>query len=652
MSGPATTHIPGAQGQFHTGTGHFFSIGTALFKDSKGRDPRAVARDELLHLHQRYVHPPGFGRARTILDTERTVLLDGAPGNGRNAAARMLLYELRNRAQTFRELLANEEEDATSRLPLDGIGDGDLLLLDLSSVDERLWREVHGELSALRETVCRQAAHLVIVLPHSRVERLRNELDAYRCAIARPRETQVVRRHLRLEGIPAANMLQFPSALNEFLSSDRMLGEIAAFSRLIISARDSGQVPGGFSEWCEHAQRAADDWGKDVAQLVTDIRTGPERALILATAMLHGSHADVVERGAAALLRTTKYPEDDTPLLERAHLPERFEKISVTRAADGTVRFGKVDFDKAVRRHFWDHVPGLRENLRDWTIATAAKPELPDFECDRLVARFSRECLRTGHVPALETLVLQCASAPTGSAQLRAAAYALEHGLNDAQHARSFRRFIYEWSRKTGLSRGLVQVLVLVCAEVMSVRHPDQAVTRLLHLARREQGGTAARDALLDLVRSDHRLHRRMLDRLARDVPQGAWPVDTDLFLDLTDPVLLTSAGPGSRPRLTDRGLRRGLTMCWNALFKRLPHHLWEEQVRRWFTTASENEEHADLLLDVLVNAAERRGGTLARLYVIARHWVQPPNPVPGSRDTLVTRLFQKINAAQGLRAA
>lgn len=88
-----------------------------------------------------------MGIARCVLDRSNTVILHGAPGSGRTAAASVLLYEVHQGAGIFRELLPGEEEGALTDPGLVGVGDR--LLLNLAEADVSQWAQTRRDLSAL-----------------------------------------------------------------------------------------------------------------------------------------------------------------------------------------------------------------------------------------------------------------------------------------------------------------------------------------------------------------------------------------------------------------------------------------------------------------------------------------------------------------------
>ncbi|MEV6568566.1 hypothetical protein [Streptomyces kronopolitis] len=646
------TRVNSPGGSVHAGQGdiyNFHSCTTGSFaQQTAGRSPRRIADDQLRLLRQRFVDPAGMGEARGLLVEHSTVILDGPPGSGRSAAARVLLYELHQSTGIFRELLPGDKEEvALTDAGL--VGPGDRLLLDLGEADMAGWRKYRRDLSALRKAVQEQHAHLVVVMPRDGT--LESDLQPYRAEISCPPAQEVFRRHLRFHQIPHEEYLQSAPASAEFLDAPRSMEEIADFADRVRRARGAHRTPDDFAGWCEQARDARKTWKDEVAGLVAERCTAPQRALLCTTAMLHGAHADVIHHASALLLRTLKTPRDTAHLLEGKDLAERLTEISASAGPDGCVRFDRLGFDAAVRVHFWDHMPDLRPLLSAWADRTA---ELVDRHLTEdlrreLVRRLADQYLRTGKWRELAALADKWGTGPAHPVRPEAAIHALSCGLESKQYGGNFRELIYTWCRDKQLAGDLAYALLRVCTEVIAPTHPDQAMVRLRHLARREHGGaTPALDALCDLVATSSRLRRRMLDRLTRH--SSAPAADARLFLRICDPVPLTDPGGSPRALLDENYMQGCVTTGWRAVLVHLPQAHWHPYAKRWLHTASDAGDRRDLLLDLLVDAADRDGTSLAALYAVAR--AAEPTTSSGSAHGVTTtdRLLQKISAAQGLR--
>ena len=364
-----STWVTSTSGVLHNGTGDLY-VTLGADQARSGRPSfRRVADDQLAWLRRVLVAPAGMGNARLQLTGTGTVILDGAPGSGRTSAARVLLREHHKDIGAFRELLPGEEGE----LPLTDpelVGAGDRLLLDMSAVDAEAWAAARADLSALRKAVREQHAHLAVVMPHGGI--LDSDLQQYRVEIQQPCRERVLRRHLRMHGVPSEQYLRPDATVTEFVREQRPLREIADFADLVRRAREAAAWDEGFAQWCITAHKSRADRRGEVATLVATLGDSPQRALLITVAMLHGAHADVIHRATQLLLATVGSPPDDVPLLQRKDLAERLVEIHAGTGPDGHVRFGELDQDAAVRAHFWDHMPDLRQHLGTWAARSVA----------------------------------------------------------------------------------------------------------------------------------------------------------------------------------------------------------------------------------------------------------------------------------------
>ncbi|MFE7974278.1 hypothetical protein [Streptomyces shenzhenensis] len=625
------------------GTGDIY-VG-AQFQDSGRPAFRRLADDQLSWLRRVLVAPVGMGKARSLLADTGTVILDGPRGSGRTSAARVLLREYHQDSGFFRELLPDEEDE----LPLQDpalVENGDQLLLDLSAVGDQQWATARNGLSALRRAVHEQHAHLVVVMPRDGI--LDPDLQNYRVRLGWPGGEQVLRRHLRVHGLPYEQYLQPDATVAEFLSERRPMREIANFADLVRRAREAARPGEGFTQWCAAARRAWNDRRKDAAELVAGLSEAPQRALLITVAMLHGAHADVIHRAADLLLRTLDSPLVGLPLLQHKDLAARLTEISADTGPDGHVRFTELDWDSAVRAHFWDHMPDLRPHLGTWAARAVElnDPHITPAVRDGLVAHIAGQYLRTGRGDGLASLAESWSSTTASRARLEAAVHALTCGLDDPAHGRAFRERIYQWCAHRRLRGEFAQVLVQICSGVLASSHPDQALLRLYYLARREHPARALQ-ALCELVAGS----RRLLDRLARSV---LLPPDLHIFLQACDPVPLTDPSGSAHALVEENGVQDSLTTCWRAVLAELPPVTWQPSAERWFHRAGDDTGHrGELLLDLLVGAAERcqdrRGTVFAALYASARKSERTAPGGPARAGETTAMLLQKITAAQGL---
>ncbi|MEO3810228.1 hypothetical protein ABGB17_14600 [Sphaerisporangium sp. B11E5] len=642
---------PHSQNHMGSGSQHNTFI-YATLTDKKGTPFRRYAGGYLRWLLARFVPPLRLGDARELLASQGAVLLYGQPGSGRLAAAQILLYELRSGEDTFDEMQLNNDENGEF-LGTEGISDDGLLLLDLSEVDEQLWERAQEKLHSVWAAVRRHRSRMVVVLPYKTAARLTSGLEPIRVEITRPPGREVLWRYLRHDGIPADAIQEPGPDTAEFLDGTPRMEDIAQFAKLVVRAREKAGGKGDLAGWCREAHTALHGREDLVASRLRQLRDGPSRALLLATAMLHGTHADVIHEATAMLLRELKHPGGDVPPLEHKDLNQRFRAIGAERDGQGKVFFKDLGYDAAVRRYIWTHMPDLRTGITDWVGKAARSTGLDKYSRDELVGRFTELCL---HERYWEMLVGQVerwtASGPANSAGPRAAAQALTGALQDQRQGWFFRRRIYEWSTRADPSPALAEVIISMCTEVMAVRHPYEAVVRLHHLARRERS-TRAHGELAKLVREDRRLMRLMLDRLTFQFNgSNNYRADPGIFLYLADPEVLSDQGNRARSLLAIRFVRDQVTTCWTAVFTKWSEDGWIPSVRRWLLTAGHDGAHRDVLLDILVDAAVHRADIHARLYVMAGEVERslPTAQEPGAR--LRDRVVHRIYAVQGVKTA
>ncbi|MFE1296712.1 hypothetical protein ACFW6K_34960 [Streptomyces sp. NPDC058733] len=595
--------------------------------------------DLLAQLRRRFDYPTGFDDARRTLAQFHTVLVDGDPGNGRSAAARILLFEYRDLRSTLREVAA-EDDEGDVRLDTRTHDEPEGLLLDLSDADLDTWHALHDDLPGLHHSVRTSRSRLVVVLPaRLPASALHPDLARLRAVISRPDARLVLRGAFLDAGFEGVREL--PEDVEHFLGRIPPLQQVVRLAWLVRTEAAAGRSP-RFADWCRAAVEVLTRRPEDVARHVVGLKGGRPRALLLATAMLHGARSDAVYEACEALLATVEHPADERPLLDREDLSARFTEIKATHDRQGRVTFAETDYDIAIRTHFWNHMPGLRAQLATWVGRAVALDSLAPTDRALLAERFTEQTLRTSGPHHLLGLVRKWAD-HTDPRVRPAAAHALAYGSLHPEHGRAFRRELLMWGTSS-LSAARAEVLTAACSGEFASRFPEQAMVRLHHVARHPRYGGEAERRLIDLVVGDHRLHRRMLERLARGLAK-ALSTDVRLFTVLASPRHLTVLRTGTQARphalLDERGVRAGLIDCWAALFGNVPLAEWHDLPHQWFAAAGHVAPHRrDQLLDILVSGCRGQPLHLARLYQLAFHHRVAP------------LLRHKVDAAQGLRSS
>ncbi|MEU1941956.1 hypothetical protein ABZ554_05780 [Streptomyces sp. NPDC020125] len=625
---------PGPQNVFY-GAGSEWMI-------RKGVESLRIFREDRMRLADRFVPPVGYRVAADRLEKPGSVVLvEAPPGSGRRAAAIMLLHELgedegaNDEAVRFEELPATDKDEA----PL-APGEGDRFLLDLSGiVDEEAYANAQRHLAVRRSQVQEAGAHMVVVLPSGMEHAHATDLEPPTVTLGRPRGVAVVTRYLRMDRM-TFRPADLGSADLQRLYDRSPMRELARLAGLVRAARDSGRFGADFAGWLDQALHAVTDRAGEVGRQVATVRTTPERALLLATAVFEEARADTVYEAWHGLMRTVRHEEEATTELARTDFRERLAALEIERDPDGRLRFGRLAYADAVRTYFWVNFPGTRDDLRDWIGHAAGLRGLTTDDRVNVVVRFGERSLAVGRPDHLFDLVVRWANSATGMSCDPRAVAALELGLSHERFGGWFRRRMYECARSGPLSDGLVRVLTVACRQSLGATHPNQAMVRLHYLAvRKGEAAREAREALLDLGGRDRRLYRLLIDRLrdrTRRQPRGAEP-----HLRLLTELLRSDRAPDPPPW-------PDLFLAWETVFSQPPTELWKPMVSSWLTAAA-GDSTREMALGVMVGATRGRAAALHRLYAIACDWAGTARRP--SRAAAVAALFwQHIDHAQYAR--
>ncbi|THA29573.1 hypothetical protein E6R18_23525 [Streptomyces sp. A1277] len=627
------------RGPVNNGEGHqyvFYGAGPDWLR-RKGVESLRIVREDRVRLADRFAPPGGYRAAAERLEKPGSVvLLDAPPGSGRRAAAIMLLHELGEDGGTdevearFEELPATDtDEDAP--VP----GESDRFLLDLSGItDEDAYAKARHRLAVSRSRVQRAGAHMVVVLPSGMGHAHAPDLEPDTVKLRRPRGVAVITRHLRV-----ARMDFRPSDLRsaglQHLCDRSPMRELARLAGLVRDARDSGRFGADFAGWLDQAMHAVTDRADEVGRQVGDVRTAPERALLLAAAVFEGARADTVYEAWHGLMRAVRHEEETTTELARTDFGERLADLEIERDAEGRLHFRPLAYAEAVRTYFWANFPGLRDDLRDWIAQATGFGGLTIDDRLNVVIRFGEQSLTVGRPDHLFDLVVRWADGVTGAACDPRAVAALELGLSHERLGGWFRRRMYECARSGSLSDGLVRVLTAACRQNLAATYPDQALVRLHYLAARQgEAAREAREALLDLGSSDPELYRLLIGRL-RNRTCGERRGATAHLQLLTE--LLGSDWAPDPPPWPE--LFRG----WETVFSGPPTDRWAPLVTSWLTSVAQDGTR-DMALGVMVGATHGRATALHRLYAIACDWAAARRDPP--RAAVADRFWRHIDQA------
>jgi len=499
-----------------------------------------------------FVEPQGWDTAVSILRRRRIVLIRAEPGSGGRTAAIRLLGTDDGGSGPIHELSVHQDEPGEHAVDRDDVLENDRLLLDLTLIGDDRVGAIYSDLVEFSATVLVRNATLVVVLPERR-SHLHPELSHLLTRVGRPDGTAVFHRHLAAyEGDHALPEPVQPELLHVL---DRgSMQDIAHLAELVGEARDQPDSGTTFAQWLGRALTAHAERSGEVAALVAGL-SGRCRALLLASALLEGSSADEVFEAERSLIRALDYPVVEAHQFEEPDLRTRFDEIGVEVERDSRVRFRKLNYAEAVRRHFWTNFPGLRDGFGLWVVDWGRRRTSADDRAEDVVERFLDACLHVNRSSDVVRAVDAWASG--GPPQVALALTALELGLADIREGWVFRRRCYWWSVNHSLPAPLAHVVIAACVDVIAPNHPQQAIVRLHHAAkhRDDDVAKAAQSALLALS-EDRRVLRRLLTRLVEpersDLRQ---PRDRALFLAAADPARLLMRSSDGVPLLAEVGL-------------------------------------------------------------------------------------------------
>jgi TIR domain len=598
--------------------------------------PPAQARlqqiELLRRLEKQFVRPRGFVEAASALAHWRIVILDGPPGVGRTMAAKMLLLQSwSGRGQIHWLPNRRPSEDNLTWVDPDAVGPDDLVWVDLSKAETSVWDDIKLELPTLYARVIKRNARLVVIQPHGKEppSEFRQSYQEIKSTSA----VQVFDHLLRIGGIPRDAGCPLPGFLDFTPAAER----IRQFVDYTLDARKQVDGRGSLADWIAIAEERAFPSEAHVTDALAKLSGSSQRALLLATAMLHGAHADVVNRAAIELLNNLDEPAD--PALMASPLSERLADIGATADPLRHLHFDRRGYEFAVRAFFWRHFPELHDAMASWVRVVIDSADLSDTERTDLVSSFTEQCLERRYQHYWTGLISHLTESPTGQRGTTAASAVLRRGLRDERSAAAFRRQIYDWSHSGQLSIGLAGALVEACAE-MADSYPEQAVVRLHHVTRHYPGHDDARATLAGLACSDPWLLRYYLARLGGTGSAKARQADADLFLDISDARLFTTRWPGSK-LIAQHQIRGQLAAAWGLAVTHLEYQDWAGAARDWLRCAAEDEANRSVLLDVLVDGASQHAAILAKLFGTAHR--------AEFRDVISGPLLSKISVAQGL---
>jgi hypothetical protein len=565
-----------------------------------------------------YVRPPGWEEASRVLAETGILLLGAEPGTGARTAAISLLGGFQQDSEPIHELGPQRDGPASMVLdPHDVVAD-ERLLLDLSTVGGQQVRDLMAELPTFGKGVQVRGGLLVVVVPAGDEHLLAPELGPWTASVGRPDGGSVFEAHLHTHDVSG----EYPNPpwpqLNVLLQRGTM-AEIACLARTVRAAQDlAGERD--LAYLIEAALTTRAEAGDEVAALVARQPNACFRSLLLASAMLEGRAVENVLAAQRELIRILDVATEIEHEFEKFDLAHRFRGVEAEVDGDATVRFPRLGYAEAVRRHFWSNYPGLRENLQRWVVECDSRIAGPGDVGDEFVRRFTDACFSARRPDDVVAAINSWALGST--AQVTLAASALAYGLEDARTRWWFHRQCERWASTRTLRPQIAELVIAACVGNIAPNHPGEAVVRLHQLCRNHDSRVveAAGSALFSLA-DDRRALRRLLARLTT-FPHGRidhHKIDRDLFLAVARPTALAVGGDDTEALIADPGVRDDLIMGWRAILGLRRQTADEECVYEWFDAHTVDQGYR--YLDVLIAACGGAFSRAATLRRMGRKW-------------------------------
>ncbi|GAB3472716.1 hypothetical protein GCM10027440_00160 [Nocardiopsis coralliicola] len=591
-----------------------------------------------------FVKPPGFSRILSGDEAPAALLISGPRGSGRRGAAMRWLSEFGAPEKGIRTL---PDADRPPLLDGEAISEGELLYLDATLSDGTRATALLRELPRFAAEVAERGGRIAVVLEPQQAIDLEVRAEADAVAVRRPDTGAVLRSYLGYLRITAGPREFAAAGITDWLAA----AGVEETVQLAYHARDASlaeEGTGTVADWLATAHRAAGDWREDVAGWLDSQPAPQDRAVLLAAAVFENATAEQVAAAAEGLAEATAVPEEEGSPLERLGFAGRLKRLGAVIREDRRVEFERFGYGEAVLTRFWDEYPWLHEVFEKWISRILEKERIHLRDRLRAAERFAEQCLRVRRHGPLLTLARRWSNGPLWTAEL--ALELLRCGLRDERAAPAVRRWLYDTAKEESLPASCIRVVTAVSYGVLADTHPNQAIVRLHHAARRGGAGPEPRQAageaalrLADLARESSSLRsgvlRRFADRFAAG-PGKYWDADASILWGVVDPAVLTSSGGFPLTAAEGGDLRTCLAAVWRRDRAEVRPH-----ARRWleFWTGG---PHRTTTVSLITGAAAD-AGRLDALYAETRTWLAETadGDARGSRQVIARQVRSEIDA-------
>lgn len=544
------------------------------------------------------------------LETERSVLLAGPAGCGRETTA----------IAAFRELVPGIP---VRRLSIDAEDSEEIRANGACGYLVRAADEEPDRLRACLDAAAAAGGYVAVIGDER--ERRRLGLRLACIDVEPPSAFAVYRRRLAVRGLHDwASWEEARSLLAGVRPGDaRRLADIV--EEIHRTGGDAGDAVRAYGRWTEELR----EW----------FRTNPapqDRALLVSAATLEPATEIDVYGAALALARRLRIEVNGSGL---AWFPATGVRGLLRADGErGRIVFRRPDFARSVLRHVWEDYPLVRPDLLAWLTELVLDPATSD-EPRNTIAEIFADLTAEHDLPGK---LVDAARSWAEAGQADAAYIALARTCLHARIGGRIRTQLYEWSRNTYLSQTLKLAIARVC-EPLGQTHPSIALTRLKHLATR--GNPQVRSqvvrAALGLAHSGHagRVRAAVIDWCGGGPRESLSPAQrrrrtrtgAEIFL-----ALAAEAGAHGLPALLYEVDAETCVPAWRAAMEAVPALGWEEAAVFWLDAALARPEVRDGIVRMFVGAARPAPEAMIAL---VRGWAAGDGARRGIRDAIVLGL-------------
>jgi hypothetical protein len=437
----------------------------------------ALDANEMRRVRDSYVKTPEFGMAQAVLANESAIALIGQPGCGRRTTGIVLLADLGITPKTV--MLDPESFDRQ----LD-VAPGHGYLLNLDEDHDQLTAKAGAWIHDLVVRLRAMNSRLIVRAREHSWRALGLSEDALRTVrVTPPPAVTVFQFHL-------ASITSGPVA-DAWAQHESILGALAVAApadgvRLARIVAETAAVTAPGEQCVDQVIAEYSNWAAELAEWFRqtsrsdDSDVGYARALLLAAAALEGAPAATVFVAADRLANLVGLERQSGGALVGPDVRELVQSIHA-ELRDRSIRFPRPAYGQSVLDHVWDQRPHLQSKLREWFTGI---PNQREEGSERAAQALTGLAIRQREASLVCEAAEQWARNPVGRREL--AVGTLTEAALSEQIGRDVRRQLYEWARSAGAAESTHLAVAAVCCGQLARAYPQIALTRLRHLAVRQ----------------------------------------------------------------------------------------------------------------------------------------------------------------------